>query len=65
MGVEFGLDEWAEQGEHIAEVTQKIVMLARTLVLMKRDGSTLRDMDEMLQAIHADGGLRHDLPALS
>lgn len=57
MGVEFDLGEWAESGESIAEVTQRTVNLARTLVLMKREGATLDDMDAMLSAIAADGGL--------
>jgi hypothetical protein len=51
------LHEFAEKGPAMVEAIQKAVTLSHTLQEMREEGATVVEMDTMLTAIAADGGL--------
>ena len=54
---EFPIDEFGATGQTIAEAIYKGADVSRVMSEMKKDGKTIDEMDSMLNALAADGGL--------
>lgn len=57
IAIVMSMDDIAEKGDGIQDAMGNAITLAKVLVDMRRDGATLDEMDAMLAAIAADGGL--------
>jgi hypothetical protein len=56
-GVELTLEEFIRKTPGLLQSLERSWMLAQTLQQMRADGSSIEDMDKVLRAIDADGGL--------